>query len=124
MDDTRKCPYCAEDIPAAAVRCRWCRSRLTDLDPERWHRDHAERRLAGVAVAVARGLVVPLGVVRVGFIALAFFHLLGPILYGALWLLIPFTPGDPSLLDQGLARLRALLHQLFDHHPEAGDRLP
>lgn len=96
MSETRKCPWCAEEIQSEAIRCRYCRSRLASLDPESWHRDLPERRLAGVASAVSRALALPLGLVRVGFIVLAFFHLLGPLLYGALWLTIPFAPGGDS----------------------------
>ena len=107
MDDaTRKCPYCAEDIPVAAVRCRYCRSRLAALDPAHWYRDHPDRRLGGVAVALARALTVPVAVARVGFIALAFFHLLGPIIYAALWLVIPFRPGGEAPFERAVGLVR------------------
>src|SRR6266481_5152427 len=103
MEDVRTCPYCAEEIRAAATRCPYCRSRVTALDPERWFRDHPERRVAGVASAVARALAIPVGAVRLGFIVLTFVHLLGPLLYGALWLLIPYTPGGDAPLTNALA---------------------
>lgn len=96
MDEFRSCPYCGEQIRSAATRCRYCRSRLAALDPERWYRDHPDRRVAGVAAAVARALAVPVGAVRLGFIVLTFMHLVGPLLYGALWLLIPFAPGGDA----------------------------
>lgn len=105
MTETRKCPYCAEEISEEAVRCRHCRSRLTTLDPESWHRDHPEKRIAGVAAAVAHGLALPLSLVRLGFLILTFIHLLGPLLYTGLWLVIPFAPGGRSLLSSWLDRV-------------------
>jgi phage shock protein PspC (stress-responsive transcriptional regulator) len=112
MATTRTCPYCAEEIATEAIRCRYCRSRLTTLDPEQWYRNHPERRLAGVATAVARAFAIPVNIVRVGFLALTFFHFLGPIVYGGLWLAVPYAAGEDSLLERWLAAARALLVQL------------
>ena len=54
MTGTRRpCPFCAEEIAAEAVRCPHCRSRLVALDPSAWHREHPERKVAGVAAALA-----------------------------------------------------------------------
>lgn len=123
MDETRRCPYCAEDIGAEAVRCPHCRSRLTAGGAQPWYRDHPERRIAGVAAALAHAFGVPASAMRLGFIALTFLHLLGPLVYGLLWLLVPFRPEDESLAEVGLGRARDLVRQLRsgvlpgDHRP-------
>jgi phage shock protein PspC (stress-responsive transcriptional regulator) len=109
METTRHCPYCAEAIAAEAIRCRYCRSRLIDLDPGHWHREHPDRRIAGVAAAAARGLAVPPTWIRIAFVALTFVHLIGPLLYGVLWLLLPAGPHDESPAERSLGRARAAL---------------
>ena len=124
MEDVRTCPYCAEEIRAAATRCPHCRSRVTAFDPERWYRDLPERRVAGVAAAVARALALPVGAVRVGFIVLSFVHLLGPLLYGALWLLIPFRPGGDTPIMRALAYARDALDGLLGERRQNGSSGP
>jgi phage shock protein PspC (stress-responsive transcriptional regulator) len=103
MSDSRPCPYCAEDVAAAAVRCPHCRSRLVALDLSGWFRDHPERRLAGVAAAIGRGLALPVVIVRVAFVLLTLFVFhIGPMIYAAGWLLLPYAPGDEPPLERAL----------------------
>ena len=104
MDETKRCPFCAEEIRTAAVRCPHCRSRLASFELEGWHRGHDDARLAGVASAVAHSLSLPVGAVRLGFALLSLVHLIGAMAYGALWLIVPARAGEPSLLEEGLSR--------------------
>ena len=117
MDGHRTCPYCAEEIHAAALRCPHCRSHLPAGDAQPWSRDHPARRVAGVAVAAAHAFGVPVASARVVFIVLTFIHFLGPLAYGALWLVIPFAPGEPSLFERGLRAARDLITRLFGRWP-------
>jgi phage shock protein PspC (stress-responsive transcriptional regulator) len=116
MADMKQCPYCGEAIRVEAIRCRYCRSRLTLFDGSRWHRSHPGARLGGVCTALATALAVPVAAVRLAFVVLSLFHLLGPVLYIALWLIIPKRPGDDSLMERALWRALDLAATLGGRH--------
>jgi phage shock protein PspC (stress-responsive transcriptional regulator) len=122
MGEMKRCPYCAEEIQAEAIRCRYCRSRLTAFDAGRWHRQHPDARLAGVCAALAHAFAVPVAAVRLVFVVLTFIHLLGPLLYGSLWLVIPRAPGEESQLERLLRWAMDAANTLSGRHgrPPAG----
>jgi phage shock protein PspC (stress-responsive transcriptional regulator) len=117
----QRCPACAEEIASEAVRCPYCRSRLSYIDARGWHRDQPGRKLGGVCVALARSLALPVGPVRAAFVLLSFVQFLGPVVYLALWLTIPFRLDGDSIVERALAVLRDLVEQLWRDETHHGD---
>lgn len=97
-EEFRTCPHCGGPIRSEAILCRHCRR---DLVPGAtasirgpWVRDPADKKVAGVSPMVARNLGLSPLVVRILFLALAFFgNGLGVLLYLVAWIATPLGAG-------------------------------
>jgi len=115
----KTCPWCAEAVSEEARKCPHCASLLTGgvRDPRAWHRDYPERKLAGVACAVAENLGISVSLVRAGFVLLCLFHGIGVLLYASLWFVIPREPGAGSGFDRVVDAARALFGEPSRERP-------
>jgi phage shock protein PspC (stress-responsive transcriptional regulator) len=106
MNETRACPYCAEEVRAEAIKCKHCGSFLgVRGSPNDWRRSSSDRMVAGVCGGLAQQFGVPTAVIRLAFVLMTFFAGgVGLLIYLVLWIVMPSDERDDDL-DELRARL-------------------
>lgn len=91
-NDLKRCPYCAEEIRAEAIKCRHCGSFLDGAGLARsWRRVRRGKMIAGVCMGLAREFDVPVTVLRLAFVLGTLMGGgIGIVVYLVLWVVMPW----------------------------------
>jgi phage shock protein PspC (stress-responsive transcriptional regulator) len=99
----KQCPYCAESIQDAAIKCRYCGSRLRDSLTAEWCRVREGKMVAGVCAGLAEQFSISVTALRLAVVILTFLGFgWGLLMYVVLWVIMPYRPDAlPSTRNSG-----------------------
>lgn len=88
---TQRCPYCAEEIRAEAIKCRYCGSAVqgTSVLARPWYRSDRQKMIAGVCAGLAEEFGISVTILRLAFVLGTLISGTGLIIYVVLWVVMP-----------------------------------